>query len=73
MVTPQNFGSSFFKGLKPGDRWCVCANALKLAHENDAACKVILDATNEKTLELIPIEVLQKHAENDFGSELWNL
>lgn len=51
-----------FDGLKPGDKWCLCALRFKEAIENNAAPKVILEATNEKTLEFIPLELLIKFA-----------
>ena len=51
-----------FKGVKPGDRWCLCATRFKEAHENNAAPKVVLEATNEKTLEIVEMDVLLEHA-----------
>ena len=51
-----------FNGLQPGDRWCLCALRWKEAFENGCAPKVILEATNEKTLDVIPIENLIKYA-----------
>ena len=51
-----------FPGLKPGDRWCVCAPRWKQAYDNGFACPVILEATHEATLEIIPIEVLLEYA-----------
>ncbi|MGB0885213.1 MAG: DUF2237 family protein [Chitinophagales bacterium] len=51
-----------FEGLKPGDKWCLCALRFKEALENNCAPKVVLEATNEKTLEIIPLDVLVKFA-----------
>ena len=51
-----------FSGLKPGDRWCLCALRWKQAFENGVAPKVILEATNEKTLKYIKMEDLIKHS-----------
>jgi len=51
-----------FAGLKPGDRWCVVAARWLQAHQAGAAAPVVLAATNERALELIPIEVLREHA-----------
>ena len=51
-----------FEGVKAGDRWCLCALRWKEAYENGVAPKVVLEATNEKTLDVIPIENLIKHA-----------
>ena len=38
-----------FPGLKPGDRWCVCALRWKQAFKAGCAPKVILEATHEKS------------------------
>ncbi len=51
-----------FEGVKAGDRWCLCALRWKEAFENGVAPKVVLEATNEKTLDVIPIGNLIKHA-----------
>lgn len=51
-----------FDRLKPGDKWCLCALRFKEAYENGAAPKVILEATNEKTLEVLPMAILIQHA-----------
>lgn len=51
-----------FEGLKPGDKWCLCALRFKEAMNNDCAPNVILEATNEKTLDIIPLEELVKFA-----------
>ena len=47
-----------FNGLKPGDRWCVCALRWKQAFRAGCAPKVILEATHEKSLQYINIEDL---------------
>ena len=47
-----------FPGLKPGDRWCVCALRWKQAFDNDSAPKVVLEATHEKSLEYVKLEDL---------------
>lgn len=51
-----------FPGVKPGDKWCLCAERFKEAYENNAAPKVVLEATNEKALEIISMDILLKHA-----------
>ncbi|MHA7131430.1 DUF2237 family protein [Algoriphagus namhaensis] len=51
-----------FPGLKPGDFWCLCALRWKEAYEAGFAPKVKLEATNEATLRIIPLEVLLKHS-----------
>lgn len=51
-----------FPGLKPGDRWCVCAGTWREAFEAGVASPVLLAATNEETLAVIPLGVLKQHA-----------
>ena len=51
-----------FAGLTPGDRWCVVAARWLQSHKAGAAAPVVLASTNERALELIPIEVLREHA-----------
>lgn len=51
-----------FPGVKPGDKWCLCAERFKQAYENNAAPKVLLEATNEKTLEIVEMDVLIANA-----------
>jgi uncharacterized protein len=51
-----------FPGLTPGDRWCVTAPNWLLAHRDGAAAPVVLSATNEKVLDLVPLEVLRQYA-----------
>ena len=51
-----------FPGLKDGDSWCVCAATYVQSIEAGTACKIFLKKTNYKTLEIIPLEKLKKHA-----------
>jgi uncharacterized protein (DUF2237 family) len=51
-----------FRGLRPGDRWCVVAVRWMQAHEDGAACPVVLAATNRKALQVVPLEVLRSYA-----------
>ena len=51
-----------FAGLKPGDKWCLCAERFLEAHLNGAAPKVSLEATNELALEIVPMDILLKYA-----------
>lgn len=51
-----------FPGLAPGDRWCVTAVNWLRAHEDGAAAYVVLASTHERTLDVIPLEVLRQHA-----------
>lgn len=51
-----------FPGLKPGNRWCLCALRWKEAFEAGVAPAVVLEATHISTLEFIDLEDLQDHA-----------
>jgi uncharacterized protein len=51
-----------FAGLKPGDRWCVTALNWLRAHEAGVGAYVVLAATHEQALELVPLEVLREYA-----------
>jgi uncharacterized protein (DUF2237 family) len=56
-----------FAGLKPGDRWCLCAARFLQAQQEGAAPQVRLAATHIRTLDVVPLEVLQAHAEDEKG------
>lgn len=45
-----------FAGLKPGDRWCLCASRWREAWEAGAAPKVVLAATHREALLQAPLE-----------------
>ncbi len=51
-----------FVGLKPGDRWCVCATRWKDAFDAGIAAPVVLAATHEVALEVATLEELMTHA-----------
>ena len=51
-----------FLGLKEGNSWCVCAASYAQAIDAGIACPIYLKKTNQKTLEIIPIEKLKKFA-----------
>jgi hypothetical protein len=51
-----------FPGLKPGDRWCLCAARWQEAFEAGAAPAVILEATHEKALAVVRLDDLKAHA-----------
>lgn len=51
-----------FPGLKPGDRWCVCASRWLECLAAGVASPVALAATHERTLEIVPLGLLQQHA-----------
>ena len=51
-----------FPGLVPGDRWCVVAHNWLRAYEDGAAAFVVLAATHERALEVVPLAALREHA-----------
>ena len=51
-----------FPGLKPGDRWCLCAARWLEAYEAGMAPQVVLGATHRRALDVVPIEALLQHA-----------
>ena len=51
-----------FAGLKPGDRWCLCAPRWKEALDAGMAPKLVLESTHEETLAIVPLGVLKDHA-----------
>lgn len=51
-----------FPGLKPGDRWCLCAGRWLEAYQAGVAPPVVLRATHAKALGAIELEVLKRHA-----------
>lgn len=51
-----------FPGVLPGQRWCLCAARWLEALRAGMAPRVVLNATNEATLDLIPLEALKRHA-----------
>jgi len=53
-----------FAGLKPGDGWCLCASRFLQAADEGCAPKVNLDATHQRALEIVPLDILQEHNAN---------
>ena len=53
-----------FPGLKPGDRWCLCALRWQEAYEQGKAPPVFLESTHERTLKLVEFNLLQQYAVN---------
>ncbi|MBA3903475.1 MAG: DUF2237 domain-containing protein [Rhodocyclaceae bacterium] len=51
-----------FPGLKPGDRWCLCAARWLEALQAGKAPAVVLNATNEATLGIVSLADLKRHA-----------
>jgi uncharacterized protein (DUF2237 family) len=50
-----------FAGLKPGDQWCLCAERFLQAHHEGAAPQVRLAATHRRTLDVVPMDILQQY------------
>jgi uncharacterized protein (DUF2237 family) len=60
LSTPNpDFG---FPGLKPGDRWCLCATRWQEALEAGVAPPVVLDATHISAVEFVSLHDLKAHA-----------
>ena len=51
-----------FTGLHPGDPWCLCAARWAEAEQHGVAPPLMLAATHEATLQLIPLERLLPYA-----------
>ena len=51
-----------FHGLQPGDSWCLCAGRWLEAAENNMAPRVHLKRTHIRALDIVPFELLKKHA-----------
>jgi len=51
-----------FPGLKPGDRWCLCAARWLEAHQQGMAPRVVLRGTHQRALEVVSLDVLKKFA-----------
>jgi uncharacterized protein (DUF2237 family) len=60
LVTPRP--EFRFPGLKPGDRWCVCASRWLHAYRDGAAAPVVLSSTNAAALRIVSMEALREHA-----------
>jgi uncharacterized protein len=60
LVTPRpEWG---FPGLRPGDRWCLCATRWLEADHAGVAPPVVLEATHEAALQIVPLERLRSHS-----------
>ncbi len=51
-----------FPGLRPGDRWCLCAARWLEAHEAGMAPRVVLQGTHRRALEIVPLRLLRSFA-----------
>jgi hypothetical protein len=60
LVTPMpQYG---FRGLQPGDQWCVCAPRWAEALEAGMACPVVLESCHISALEFVDLDDLRSHA-----------
>lgn len=66
LITPQPLAG--FPGLKPGDRWCLCAGRWQEALAYGVAPPVILMATNSAALEIIRFTDLLAHSYHESSS-----
>lgn len=63
LSTPRpEFG---FAGLNPGDSWCLCASRFLQAADEGCAPKVHLQATHQRALDIVPMDVLEQHKFSD--------
>jgi uncharacterized protein len=51
-----------FRGLTPGDRWCVVAARWLQAYRAGVAPPVVLAATHERATDIVPLDALRAHA-----------
>lgn len=59
LSTPNpSFG---FAGLKPGDKWCLCAARFLQAHDEGCAPKVSLTATHQRALDIVSLDILRQN------------
>ena len=56
-----------FRGLQPGDRWCLCATRWKEAQRAGKAPPVVLESTHERALDYVALETLQSFAFTSVG------
>lgn len=54
-----------FAGLKAGDQWCLCAARFLQAHEEGVAPNANLNATHERAMDIVPLDVLHRYAVDD--------
>ena len=60
LVTPRP--ELRFRGLAPGDRWCLHVLRWLEAWQAGCAPQVVLEATHARALEYVPLEALKAHA-----------
>ncbi len=60
LMTPQpEYG---FAGLKPGDRWCLCAGRWLEAFKAGKAPRVVIRATHQACLQILSLDDLKQYA-----------
>ncbi|TGN19019.1 DUF2237 family protein [Leptospira idonii] len=60
LMTPRPEYS--FPGVRPGEKWCLCASRWLEAYRNGVAPLVFLESTHKRALEIIPLELLERFA-----------
>ncbi len=65
LITPRP--ETRFAGLKPGDRWCVCALRWREAWQAGCAPPVVLESTHARATEFVSIDWLRASALNPVG------
>ena len=58
-----------FPGLKPGDKWCLCATRWQEAFEAGTAPRVVLESSHMAALEFVDLESLKKFALDPAAAE----
>jgi uncharacterized protein (DUF2237 family) len=61
-LSTPNFG---FPGLKPGDKWCLCAARWKEALDAEVAPPVVLSATHAAALKYVSMDDLKQYAADE--------
>jgi len=56
-----------FRGLKPGDRWCVCALRWREAYLDGCAPPVVLECTHARATDYVPLDWLRANAMDPVG------
>ena len=51
-----------FPGLRAGDRWCLCVGRWREALAAGVAPPVVLEATHEEALAVVPLDDLERYA-----------
>jgi uncharacterized protein (DUF2237 family) len=65
LITPRP--ESRFRGLKPGDRWCVCARRWGEAYQHGCAPPVVLESTHARAVDFVALNWLLENALDPVG------